>query len=90
MGIGHPGPVYNIAEYVLEEFPPDEWEKFAPVLEVAVEAIRVLVAEIEAAIADHFNRRNQRSRDREIPLSLLGIFCWNNLSFAFAGVYIEV
>jgi len=59
LGIGHPGPVYDIAEYVLEEFPPDEWEKFAPVLEVAVEAIRVLVAEgIEAAM-NRFNRRNQ-------------------------------
>lgn len=59
IGIGHPGPGEDPADYVLSPFPRDELEKVESMLERAVQALECLLLEgIEAAM-NHFNVRQE-------------------------------
>lgn len=57
LGIGHPGPNSDVADYVLERFPPDEWAKIEPIFEVAVEALQAIIKEGTETAMNRFNKK---------------------------------
>ncbi len=57
VGIGPKPEGRDAADYVLEEFPPSEWEALQPVLDMACEAIEMIIRGNINQAMNRFNRR---------------------------------
>lgn len=62
VGIGPKPDGREAAEYVLEEFPPGEWEKLQPALAAARQVVEMIIDGELARAMTMFNRRKKESR----------------------------
>ncbi|MGB9907370.1 MAG: aminoacyl-tRNA hydrolase [Candidatus Saccharicenans sp.] len=61
VGIGPKPAAAEAADYVLEEFPPEEWEKLQPALAAACRAVEMIIDGDLARAMNMFNRRKKEA-----------------------------